>query len=483
MVVIKRSIRATSVPVGRVSGRMASDESYLMDIDSAAAARRITTAAFDDTDAMLAASRRHDQQLLDDINAKLANASFSQPVTVKRSTTTTTHVSPRPREKPPLPTTVRRFLLRTDDEDVDEALTRMPATPVTASVIRSSSVPPRLPRLHAHSALSAASRGHVIPHQHGVSHVITPHHHGVPVYEKVVHESRVTNHPSYSVSAEAPLTLSLTPVADLAVRQAHRNLDRIDKEINLTYAYPDGPHKFSSKAYVAEVQPVVVRRSSVRVPSTFSGGSVLTRRTSSVSPSRARSVQLQYRAPSPSPSASDLLLMSSSVSPSPPVLPVTHAYVAAPSVSELQHQMKVDLLKTSMMDTESPLLITDVYKPRIKPALPYSAYVTPRSAHVTTRVITTPVTVDIPPTPFHVKASTEYPSYSTYASPRSAHVTTKVITAPVTVDLPPAPIHVKTSTEYSTLPQPTSVRPKVSETRRKVREVLCKIKKDPHYFD
>jgi len=42
-----------------------------MDIDSAAAARRITTAAFDDTDAMLAASRRHDQQLLDDINAKL----------------------------------------------------------------------------------------------------------------------------------------------------------------------------------------------------------------------------------------------------------------------------------------------------------------------------------------------------------------------------------------------------------------------------
>jgi len=33
------------------------------------------------------------------------------------------------------------------------------------------------------------------------------------------------------------------------------------------------------------------------------------------------------------------------------------------------------------------------------------------------------------------------------------------------------------------LQQPISVRPKVSETRRKVRDVLCKIKKDPHYFD
>jgi len=42
-----------------------------MDIDNSAAARRISTAAFDDTDALMSASRRHDQQLLDDINAKL----------------------------------------------------------------------------------------------------------------------------------------------------------------------------------------------------------------------------------------------------------------------------------------------------------------------------------------------------------------------------------------------------------------------------
>jgi len=53
---------------GRLHG---AEQSYLMDVDNAAAARRITTAAFDDTDALMMASRRHDQQLLDNINAKL----------------------------------------------------------------------------------------------------------------------------------------------------------------------------------------------------------------------------------------------------------------------------------------------------------------------------------------------------------------------------------------------------------------------------
>lgn len=423
-----------------------------MDVDNVATARRISTAAFDDTDALMLASKRHDQQLLDDINAKLANASFSQPVTVKRSTTTTTqYSSPRPRDRPPLPTTLRsRYLLHAAvDDDVDEALVKMPPTPVTRSVIRSSSVPPRLPRMPARGAHHVTRTD---------SHVTPLHHHGVPVYEKVVYDSGVTNHPSYWVSssahlsADVPTSPSLTPVADLAVRQAHRNLDRIDKEINLTYA-PDGPHKFSSKTYVAAVQPVgVVRRSSVRVPSsTYGGGGsvMVTRRTSSMSPSRAGGgVQLlRYRPPSPSPAPSDLLLLASSVSPPPPVVlpvtPVSRVHVSAPSVAELQHQMKVDLLKTTAMDADLPPLHTGVYKQRIEPVLPYSTYVAPRSAHVTAHVIATPPIV-LPPAP---------------------------------------PVHVQATTDYAPLPQPISVRPKVSETRRKVRDVLCKIKKDPHYFD
>jgi len=81
-------------------------------------------------------------------------------------------------------------LLRQVDDDVDEALAKMPATPVTTSVIRSSrssSVPPRLP------ALSLAGRRHVTRTD---SHVIPTGHQrgggGVPVYEKVVYDSSVT---------------------------------------------------------------------------------------------------------------------------------------------------------------------------------------------------------------------------------------------------------------------------------------------------
>ena len=61
--------------VGRVSrgGPPGDESSYLLDVDNAAVARRITTAAFDDADAVMSASRRHDQQLLDDINAKLVS--------------------------------------------------------------------------------------------------------------------------------------------------------------------------------------------------------------------------------------------------------------------------------------------------------------------------------------------------------------------------------------------------------------------------
>lgn len=41
-----------------------------------------------------------------------------------------------------------------------------------------------------------------------------------------------------------------------------------------------------------------------------------------------------------------------------------------------------------------------------------------------------------------------------------------------------------TDLDLAPIPQPsTNVRPKMSDTRRKVRDVLCKVKNDPHYFD
>jgi len=71
----------------------------------------------------------------------------------------------------------------------------MPSTPVTRSVIRSSSVPPRLPTLPTRNGLSAVTRRHVIRTD---SHVLPPkvaHQRGVTVYGKVlpgVHVPHVT---------------------------------------------------------------------------------------------------------------------------------------------------------------------------------------------------------------------------------------------------------------------------------------------------
>lgn len=440
MVVIRRTVRASSVPVALSDNTV----SYLLDAN-VAAVPRISRAALDDTDAMMVASKRHDQQLLSDINARLANASFNQPIVVRRSTVTSYS---SPQHKPPLPIgrplapPMRRYLVAEHDDE--EELT-MPSTPVTTSVIRSSSVPPRLPTLPPRSGLSATTHHRVTRVD---SHMVPPEVHmeyGVPVYGKVVtgiHEPHSTNHPSFSlssaayVSSDTPITVSMTPVADLAIRQAHRNLDRINKEIKFTSGHPDGPHTFSSTTYVAGVQPVVARRYTARVPSTYTGSTVV-RRTSSVSPSRT---SFQYhRALSPSPS--DLLLISS-MSPPPPPLPA-HSHTVLPYDLKTHHK-KVDLLTSSMVEAESPLLYANVYKQRIEPVIPYTAHA--YTAHVA------PVSV-------------------------STRVTANVIATPVVTS------RGKETTDYVPLPQPISVRPKVSETRRKVREVLCKIRKDPHYFD
>lgn len=54
------------------------------------------------------------------------------------------------------------------------------------------------------------------------------------------------NHPSYlmpssaHLSTDTPITVSLTPVADLAVRQAYRNLDRIDVSLYMSTAAVNG---------------------------------------------------------------------------------------------------------------------------------------------------------------------------------------------------------------------------------------------------
>jgi len=123
-----------------------------------------------------------------------ANAAFNQPISIKRSSNITTSAI----TKPPLPTHRPAIPLRHQylvhqhhrdlDLDVDDELT-MPSTPVTRSVIRSSSVPPRLP------PRQTASRQRVTRID---SHVTSPpevyhhYHHDVPLYYGKVIEPHVT---------------------------------------------------------------------------------------------------------------------------------------------------------------------------------------------------------------------------------------------------------------------------------------------------
>lgn len=435
MVVIKRSIRASSVPVAPSY----SMTPFVADAEVAVATvGRISSAALDDTDAMMYASKRHDQQLLSDINARLASASFTQPAITKRSTTTTTsYSSTQPRDKPPLPTSRshvpshRRYLALARDDDGD--LPRMPSTPVTTSVIRSSSVPPRLPKLPTRNGLSATVvRRHV---SRADSREIQPEvyqkYDVIPVYGKVVTE--VTNHPSFtaytsSSAADAPVSVSLSPVADLAVRQAHRQLDRIDKEIKLSY--PDGPRTFLRQAYVTDKPLVMARQTVIHGPATY--GATRTRRTTSVSPSRT-SIQHRYV---PSPSPEDLLLFTALPASQTSSLS-SRAYTSASPADTQTHLIKVEPLKSSLAEPEPALTLTNVYKSRTVPAMSYTSYVKPASTHITADVTATPV-------------------------------------LPTRAKEPPP--------EYVPMPLPTG-RPKLSETRRKVREVLCKVRNDPHYFD
>ena len=123
------------------------------------------------------------------VTVRQASASFNQPVTVKRSTTTYSSSKDKPPTgRPAMP--LRRLLAL--DHDDEEELIDMPSIPATRSVIRSSSVPPRLLPLPPRDA---TTRHHMIRTD---SHVVPPevaHHHGVQVYGKVlsgVHEPYVT---------------------------------------------------------------------------------------------------------------------------------------------------------------------------------------------------------------------------------------------------------------------------------------------------
>jgi len=493
MVVLKRtSVRASSVPVGFIGERSEPVSSYIADVSQNAAARRISNAARDDTDALMSASKRHDRELLSNINNRLANASYQQPVVVRRSSFS------QQRNKPPLPpaapagrstvtTTVHRYGVpahrRYDDDDDDINL--FPKTPVTTSVIRSaraSSVPPRLsvvsPVLGRYSGPPPASGIYLT----AVDGLVTPPTkvtapwtgYGYrPVTRQMLHEYGLDGPSRYVVDNHKPT--NLTPVADLAIKQAHRNLDRIDREIK--FSSSDQPKEYDyypQQSTYVEVDKYPLRHTTYRTaasPVGYYRGGVggTTVRTTSLSPARGYSSSSSYshqqprRYVSPSPTRSPLLTTSGDVLIDGVMSPLAQMALIAPTAveNEIKSQLYKQPSKANIVDLQ--ILPTDFYRTHTTNITPLT-----RSTYVPSH---------------HVITSTPSRAYSvsSYTPPSAVHVTARSSVPP-----PPAPSHwdrPQTSLDSAPIPQPTSGRPKVSETRRKVREVLCKAKKDPHYFD
>jgi hypothetical protein len=436
MVVIRRKyVRAASVPV---------DEEPVTLNDSALNAHRtrlISNAALDDSDAMSAASRRNDQQLMSDINARIAHASYSQPSPVlsRRSVHRSTPVQP---SKPPLPnrnSMVNEVIMsskeRKSDNDVNHDVDLM--MPLTSRVLRAGSVPPLSSRAVLMSEPVVKTRiirnGPVVVQQNGPIRL------GSYVQAEPVGHTRYivqknTMPDSYYYYPQS--AAHLTPTADLAVRQAHRNLDRIEHELKTdsTLAPPASPLP------------------AIRTYATIDTGP--RRRTSSYHGPMTR---LRTRSPSPSYVGSSGHPFSAYSSlPDYSSLPYSPVYRTSSSVSYPSDAQVVTTTTRKHIVSSEP----EYYRTALPDSLAGLSYVS---------------AVDRVPTYSTSKADIDRIIAQANVLPEVPRSTYKPSSAGVS-SYNPAPVSSSTG-----LP-PTS-KPKISETRRRVRDVLCKVKGDPKYFD
>jgi hypothetical protein len=534
------------VPVGYKGDRsdLGVSSSYLTDISQNAAARRISNAAMDDTDALMTASKRNDRQLLSDINNRLANASFQQPVVVRRSSISSQ--SGLQRNRPPLPPSSsgagstggkappaylqqqqQRYSIGTTKgkqqpilrrryyDDDDDEINLFPPTPVTTSVIRSAraaSVPPRLPVLPATAtaAPTGSSRMFVVATParyadyygteidglitHSPKTRVTPPPGYDRLYGRQIGDS-VLEHPSRYNVVDTKSAL-LSPVADLAIRQAHRNLDRIDREIKFSGGdqpkdssnnTKNGPVRLTTKTLI-EVGPdyMIQRPATGRLtyritPSTADGAYRRSLRTASLSPARSFSRRgVVYRDVSPLPPAAlnDVIDFESALNgagtddkyrhfvtsttttgSTVPLLTSSSSSFLPPVETEVRQWFKP--IRSELV-TETRLFPTEMYRTRSAPRpATYSTY---SSSKTPSRYV-------------------EFTGLRDYAAPGGGAGPTVSKSVPPSPrwDRPPPPA--SSTIEMTSHSQPSDVRPKLSDTRRKVREVLCKVKKDPHYFD
>lgn len=505
MVVLRVHRRAASVPVGEP--RVSDDTNY-----AAQNSLLFSRAAIDNTDALSTASKRNDQQFLRDVNSLIGNSANNQPY-VKASIKKTHHGHPsaypltnRRRSiavssvlRPPLPISDD-----TTDADVDYEVKLL--APITNRLSRyggrATSVPPQSVTLTSHPLLTKHSvlyRDGLAYDHHARPILVTAddagYYHQTPsIYELHLQSQQpsVTHHHEHGQK--------LNPVADLAVRQAHRNLDRIESELKSSGEDVPSPRTLVYRAY--RDGPAVLRRSS-----SYHGPRSSTVRTRSPSPVSVvtpvrRTVHSTY---TPGLTDAELyeylptstlkrnidtsLLIASTELNDPP----THVYrtrtdhlpLSYYSPSYTSYSTLPSSIRRSVDWSSGPvdkLILPNVYHNGPNSyVLPSGVLASSVLKKVSTGTHNPVVIHSVSPDVHALTLHTPTPHSSVYTTPSSVYTTYShapqkpPIVPKRAAPLPPA--------------QPTPsgfqnvARPKVSDTRRKVRDVLCKVKGDPHYFD
>lgn len=456
-------------------------------------------AAIDNADALSSASKRNDAQFLHDINSKIVSAPFSQPAVrpIRRS-----HVQP-----PSSPALARRSsiavssVLRpplvTDDDaaDVDFEVKRI--APLTNRLsrygTRSTSVPPPL-------TSSSSSSGFVQhPFVVGRRTVFYDAGRGYDHYDHpggrvilIGDDPEFYHAPTvYDVEVQpTPSFQKLNPVADLAVRQAHRNLDRIEREI----------HSSGDVIYPRAISPRPILYTTTRDGPFRRSLSYHGPRSSSLSTVGTRSPSPARRAPSAAAPPGRRL--------------VRTTYRTSNDVDDDLYDY-LSPTKLDNRDIKTELLLSGTYpghhyagrsyypssvtRPTagssgLSGALLYDLHLNSpgdlaRIPAATSSNILTKFSSG-PSSSYHVTHSAAPHTFShhslsaPYVAPTtSSHSLPRYPVSPVPVRQLPPSSSSSSAAHSSTSGLPPVVRPKVSETRRKVRDVLCKVKGDPHYFD
>lgn len=421
--------------------------------------------AAEDAAAIAAASRRNDRNFLNDVNAKLANVTvnYAAPPPPPQSTSSTAVITSKIRKRPPLPPPeIRRSILRAppvDDYEIAAYLERTPKPYVLPASLRASSVPPTLygrqptvPRWFPTSVVPQGRRGYGWWAPGTTSKILS----ADELQEAGLNEAVVG---VAHTAGYGDIVIGI-PYKKRFMFSAQRELDDLDTQsLPATLVSPSSTsfvtaRPISRPSNVVSSLPVG-RSATLSVPysrASYAGPPLSSRRAASVYSYPVATVAAARSSAGLYDDVDDVISIKSY--PGTIGRPIPRRPLAAVNKG---YDLELELAASSFGDT---------------PAVLPSASLAKNYKTVLERYSNGPKTV----APLaNDELDRKYEQIlSSYKSQLPAP---QYSTGRISTSAPP--------TDY-TLPAPVPVRPRkpeMSDTRKKLRELLCRTRNDPHYFD